>query len=129
MENKKETLEEVTDKVLKDENAQAEAVTSLLKVDKRKQGENSDVELKTEIPNGMILNLHTSLDVVGNWLEQTFKEKCILTELIHKRERKSISLQRKSRAEIVAVARNPDITTNQATLDEGMLKRFFTSRK
>lgn len=124
----KESLDEMTDKFLKEENPQAEAVNSLIKVEKRKQGENSDVELKTEIPDNMVLNLHTSLDVVGNWLEQTFKHPCILTELIHKRERKSISLKRQSRAEIVAVARNPDINTAQVGMDEGMLRKFFTPR-
>ena len=123
-----DSIDERTERMLKEENPQAEAVNSLIRVDKRQKGENSDVELKTEIPNELILNIHTSLDVVGNWLEQTFKEKCILTELVHKRERKAISLHRQSRAEIVAVARNPDFNQNQFGIEEGMIKRFFTPR-
>jgi len=123
-----DTLDEKTERILKEENPQAEAVNSLINVKKRIEGENSEVELKTEIPNDMILNLHTSLDVVGNWLEKTFKENCILTELVHKRERKSISLKRQSRAEIVAVARNPDFTQNQMGMDDNILKKFFTPR-
>jgi hypothetical protein len=123
-----DTLDERTEKMLREENPQAEAVSSLINVKKRTQGENSEVELKTEIPNDLILNLHTSLDVVGNWLEQTFGESCILTELVHKRERKSISLRRQSRAEIVAVARSPDINMSQMGMEEGMIRKFFTPR-
>jgi hypothetical protein len=123
-----ESLDERTEKLLKEENPQAEAVSSLINVKKRQEGENSEVELKTDIPNEFVLNLHTSLDVVGNWLENTFHEKSILTELIHKRERKAISLKRQSRAEIVAVARSPDFNNTQMGVDEGVFRKFFTPR-
>lgn len=123
-----DSLDERTEKLLKEENPQAEAVSSLINVKKRVQGENSEVELKTDIPSELILNLHTSLDVVGNWLEQTFGQRSILTELVHKRERKAISFKRQSRAEIVAVARNPDFNQNQMGMEEGMFRKFFTPR-
>lgn len=123
-----DSLDERTEKLLKEENPQAEAVGSLINVKKRVQGENSEVELKTEIPNEMILNLHTALDVTGNWLENAFGVPCILTELVHKRERKAISLRRQSRAEIVAVARSPDFNQTQLGIEEGMLRKFFTPR-
>jgi hypothetical protein len=42
----KDTLDERTEKLLKEENPQAEAVSSLINVKKREQRENSEVDLR-----------------------------------------------------------------------------------
>ncbi len=118
--------------ILKEENPTAEAVKALIKVEKRVAGQDSEVELKTDLTEDEI-KIHTVLGVLSNLIEmkaEDFNSKCILSDVIEKKERKSLSKDRKSRLEIVEVARHPDM--NMGFSDggnESFIKRFFSSRK
>lgn len=127
----KKSLDEIADDIMTEQNPQADAVNALIKSEPRVSGEPSDIELKTDLINLDQVNLHTALDVLGNILEMApkdFNASVILSSIIHRRERKLLSLQRRSRTEIVNVAKNPDLPQENMP-QEGFLKRFFTSRK
>lgn len=127
------SIDQNINEMLKDDNPAAEAVNALIKVRKRKAGEDSEVELKTDLSEDEI-KIHTVLGVLSNLIEmkpQDFTKKCILSEVIDKKERKSLSKDRKSRLEIVEVAKQPDVNMPLGTQsgNESFIKRFFTSRK
>ena len=129
----KESLDENIDKLLKEENATTKAVESLITVKDRVTGKASEVELKTDLSDDEI-KLHTVLAVTSDVLEMdehTFKTKCILADVIEKKERKALSKDRKSREEIVMVARQPDIQMGDmgGQQKDGFVKRFFSSRR
>ena len=130
--NNKNSIDDDVDRLFQDDNPTAEAVRSLINVTSRKKGENSEVELKTDL-NLDEIKLHTVLETLGLVLEDdhiNFNSKCILLNLIEKKERKSISKDRQSRSEIVAIARQPDqILMPGQEQNPGMLKKFFTSKK
>lgn len=126
-------IEDQVEQVLKESSPKADAVKALIDVKKRVVGEDSDVEVKTDLTRDDV-SVHSLLDTMSNILEMTpqqFNSKCILAELVHKKERKLISKDRMSRREIVDVARNPDqqILAGTQGQDQSFLKRFFTSRK
>lgn len=130
----KETLDENIDKLLKEESATTKAVESLITVKDRVTGKASEVELKTDLSDDEI-KLHTVLAVTSDVLEmdeKTFKTKCILADVIEKKERKALSKNRKSREEIVMVARQPDIQMGGMggmPQKDNFVKRFFSSRR
>jgi hypothetical protein len=126
------SLDDVTEQVINESNPQGEAVTALIESKPRETGEASDIELKTDLNGLDEVNLHTTLDILGNILEMPiakFNSSCIISDIIHRRERKLLSLNRKSRAEIVNVARNPDMNMMQSEQNESFIKRFFTGRR
>lgn len=126
------TIDENINEILKDENPTAQAVNALIKVEDREAGKDSDVELKTDL-NEDEIKIHTVLGVLSNLIEmkpEDFTKKCILSKVIEKKERKSLSKDRKSRLEIVEVARHPDVNMMaQPTGNESFIKKFFTSKK
>lgn len=126
------TIDESINEMLKDENPTAQAVNALIKVEDREAGKDSDVELKTDL-NEDEIKIHTVLGVLSNLIEmkpEDFTKKCILSKVIEKKERKSLSKDRKSRIEIVEVARHPDVNMMaQPTGNESFVKRFFSSKK
>lgn len=129
----KKTIDENIDELLKEENPTAEAVKALIKVRTREAGQDSEVELKTDLSEDEI-KIHTVLGVLSNIIEmkpEDFTKKCILSDVIDKKERKSLSKDRKSRLEIVEVARQPDVNMPLGTQsgNESFIKRFFTSKK
>lgn len=126
------TIDENINEILKDENPTAQAVNALIKVEDREAGKDSDVELKTDL-NEDEIKIHTVLGVLSNLIEmkpEDFTKKCILSKVIEKKERKSLSKGRKSRLEIVEVARHPDVNMmGQPTGNESFIKKFFSSKK
>jgi hypothetical protein len=126
------TIDQSINEILKDDNPTAEAVSALIKVKDREAGKDSEVELKTDLSEDEI-KVHTVLGVLSNLIEmkpEDFTKKCILSKVIEKKERKSLSKDRKSRLEIVEVARHPDMNLlQQPTGNESFVKRFFTSKK
>lgn len=129
----KDTLDENIDKILKEESATSKAVDSLITVKDRETGKASEVELKTDLTDDEI-KLHTVLAITSDVLEmdeKTFTTKCILADVIEKKERKALSKNRKSREEIVMVARQPDIQMGDMGMPhkDNFVKRFFSSRR
>jgi hypothetical protein len=124
-------LGDITDDILREENPQADAVNALIKSRPRVSGEPSEIELKTDLTSDEV-RIHTALDCIGNILEmpkEKFNGSCILSDIVHRKERKALSLNRKSRGEIVNVARNPDQIVDGGQPQEGFIKRFFSSRR
>jgi len=131
--NLEQSIDQNINDILKDENPTAQAVNALIKVGDREAGKDSEVELKTDLTVDEI-KIHTVLGVLSNLIEMNpddFTKKCILSEVIEKKERKSLSKDRKSRLEIVEVARQPDVNMPLGTNagNESFVKRFFTSKK
>lgn len=131
MKKEKTTLEDVADNSLKEDNAQSEAVRSLLKVDPRAKGElSTDIELKTELTDAQTC-LHTQGNMLGHIFElneKNFTDKNLIQELIDLKERKLVSLRRQSRKEIVDVARNPDMSISGEEHRDSFVKRFFSGK-
>lgn len=127
----KQTIEDTIEGTLKDESAQTKAVTSLIEVkDKIKGSLGSDIELKTDLSIKDVC-LHTAIDIMGHILsmeKKDFATAPILEKLTTLKERKSLSKERKSRREIVEVARNPDMQF-MGQEQAGFVKRFLTSNK
>ena len=131
MKNRKETLEDVADNSLREDNAQSEAVRSLLTVKPRLHGDlATDIELKTELTDAQTC-LHTQGNLLGHiWElnEGNFTEKNLIQELVDLKERKLVSLKRQSRREIVDVARNPDMSIQGEEHRDSFVKRFFKGK-
>ena len=123
------SIDQNINEILKEENPTAEAVNALIKVKEKEVGKDSEVELKTDLTEDEI-KIHTVLGVLSNLIEmkpEEFTKKCILSSVIEKKERKSLSKDRKSRLEIVEVARHPDMTMGMPPAgNESFIKRFFT---
>ena len=125
----KTSLDDIAETLLKEENPTAEAVNALIKVRDKERNKPSDVELKTDLSDDEV-KIHSVLSVLNTALEGNFKKTFILGGLIESKERKALSKDRKSRTEIVEVARRPDVNTfEQNTRGEGFIKKMFTPRK
>ena len=70
--NNKKSIDDDVDRLFQDDNPTAEAVRSLINVTSRKKGENSEVELKTDL-NLDEIKLHTVLETLGLVLEDGMK--------------------------------------------------------
>lgn len=126
-----ETIDDTVEKFIKQDNPQSTAVKHLVDVrerDKNKLG--TDVELKTDLTSDQIIT-HSVMAVVNSALEMSedeFNNSCILGDLIDTIERKSISKDRKSRGEIVAVAKSPDTNITEGNVKQSFMKRFFSPK-
>lgn len=130
---KKMGLDEAIEGEIREKNPTAEAVTHLLSVKKRLKGEpDTDIELKTDLSENDV-KIHTAVDLMASFLsmdDNQFVKTPIISELVNKKERKLLSKDRKSRQEIVDVARQPDMFMDREEVQkQSMMKRFFTSRK
>ena len=113
-------LDEEVENIFKEENPTATAVNSLVKIENDR-----DVELKTDL-SGDEIKIHSVLAVVNDVLEMNekrFTDKCVLGGLILSKERKSLSKERKSREEIVAVAKQPDMNISQSGMENANIMR------
>lgn len=130
--NKEKQPEKSIDEIVKDETAQSKAVSSLIDVKPKKEGElGSDIELKTDLTENET-KFHTVIDLMSFILSMKstdFTSKQILDKITILKERKLLSKDRKSRQEIVEVARAPDMTVMGADTGTGAVRRFFTSHK
>lgn len=101
-------LEDEIETQLKDDSAQSRAVDALLNVKERNvKAIGSDIELKTDLEADEH-KTHTVAQIISNVIEMTDKEfnsRCVLGDIIEKKERKSLSKERRSRTETVEVAR------------------------
>ncbi len=129
------TLDEKLDKFLSEDSPSARAVNALVDVKSNDKENNFDtnVEVKTDLTSDLV-RLHSAGEILGIILElneEDFVKKNIITLLINKLERKLISKDRKSREEIVAVARQPDQQNfiGEGGARDGVMKRMFTPRK
>lgn len=126
-------LDNLTDEIIKEENASSEAIRSLITVKKTGKAQDSDVELKTDLTADEVKG-HTIISIISKFLEMDenqFKTTCILSELIAKKERKAWSKDRQSRKEIVEVSRQPDFPSDfgQNIKKEGFIRKLFTPRQ
>lgn len=122
-------IEDKVERILREENPTGEAIKSLINIKPRLKGENSDVELKTDLSADEVVN-HTRLNFIGNILERkrsVFADTNMLNNLIEIKERKAISKERKSRAEIVAISKAPDVISPVSD-SMGILGKMFTSQ-
>lgn len=126
--------DDVNDVILNDQTPAGEAVKHLIDVKPRVSGmSDTDIELKTDLDSDEI-RLHTVADVLSTILESkpdVFNSKCIISDLVNKKERKSLSKNRLSRQEIVAVARQPDMFMGnpEQQQSQGFIKRLFMPRR
>jgi len=125
------SIDDDVDEIIKDDNPTAQAVESLIKVRDQKKGQQSEIELKTDLDDSDVC-VHTSVDMLQAVLEMEGDDmatKSILGILVNKKERKLLSKDRKSRLEIVEVARHPDMNVSQDQAKQGFVQRFFSRRK
>lgn len=125
-------IDDDIEKEIKEENPQAEAVRSLINVAPRKAGQSdTEIELKTDLDENEV-KLHTACDIMANVLEMKpldFSSKSVISPLVNKKERKALSKMRKSRGEIVEVARNRDnIFQDQDQEGKSFMRRWFSPR-
>lgn len=131
--SKMSNLDEKITSMIKEEHPTADAVKSLINVRDRKKGKvGSDIELKTDLDKDQVC-IHTAVDMMTNILEMqpsNFNKKCVIGDLVNLKERKLLSLDRKSRTEIVEIARHPDlIQQDMQSKQGGFVSRLFSSRK
>lgn len=129
--NISETIDDTVEKFIKQDNPQSTAVKHLVDVgEKKKDKLGSDVELKTDLDSDQIRE-HSKVALmarcVGMSAEQ-FSEADIMGDFLEIIERKSISKNRESRKEIVAVARNPDTNITEGNMKQSFWKRFFSPK-
>lgn len=126
-----EDLERLADELSRDEAPTARAIKSLIEVKKPLAGEDSEIELKTDISDDE-QKIHAILSILSQAITKPdmMAGECILSPVINKLQRLALSKSRKSREEIVAVARQPDM--NMLGLpppEQGMVRSFFSSRR
>lgn len=125
------TLDEKTEAILQDENPTATAVKSLIDVKDRVKGKTSNVELKTDLTDNEV-KIHSVLAVLNDTIdngEKEFDKSCVLGTLIERKERKALSKDRKSRQEIVSVAKQPEFGDMESVRKESMVRKLFTPRR
>lgn len=138
MSNKKPvmTLDEQVEGEIREESPQIKAVSALIDV-KEKSVDNDgittrgDVELKTDLTDSDTC-AHTVVEFINELmsLDPTQFDKFDVTGVVvEKKERKLLSLNRKSRAEIVNVARQPDVSMMDDNVKKGIWGRMFTPRQ
>lgn len=127
-----EDLEKIADKLSEDEQPTARAIKSLIEVKDHKKGTASEIELKTDITEDE-QKIQSVLSVISEIIsnKDSLKDDCILSPVIMKLQRLALSKNRKSRAEIVAVARQPDMSMGMMDggQNDGFVRRLMTSRK
>ena len=126
-------IEDEVEGILKDESAQAKAVSSLIDVKDRVNNKiGSDIELKTDLDTEKEVCNHTVVDLINVALsldDNDANSHLISEDLVTIKERKLLSKGRKSRMEIVEISRQPDMNMMGDNQNQGFMKRLFTSRK
>lgn len=121
------TLDDDVEHIFREENPQAEAVKSLLNVKSRQKGQDSEIELKTDLDKNALC-IHTAADLLAQVLDmdaKTFNSRCILGDLVNIKERKLLSKDRKSRQEIVEISKQQSFEEEQAKRSERFVKKLF----
>ena len=86
--------------------------------------------MKTDLDDNAVV-IHTAVDMMNRILDMSkkdFTENIITQDLVQIKERKLLSKGRKSRREIVEVARNPDQNVFEGDQSQSFVKRMFTPR-
>lgn len=123
------TIEDVIKESLKNKTASLLAVETLVNVrTKAKDSEDfgSDVELKTDLSEREVI-VHSLLDEISRILNMTpaeFKQDIVVPKMVERKERKLLSKNRKSREEVVRVAKPEDTEQQQ----RGFLSRLFSPK-
>jgi len=126
-------LDEVADKILKDDSAQKKAVEALIELKPLQDKNHTETEIKTDFENENTVIAHTVADTINQFIfdSKNFGKLSVLGRIVDKKERKLLSLKRRSRTEIVEVAKNPDMSINdmQSVRGEGAVRKFFAPRR
>jgi hypothetical protein len=121
-----DTLEDTIKGAMQEKNAGVIAVETLTSVkDKGIKDFGSDVEIKTELNQNECL-AHALVDEISLWLNMNsndFMNTDVLSSLIQRKERKLLSKDRKSRGEVVEVARARMTEENE---QKTFMKRMFS---
>jgi hypothetical protein len=106
-----------------------EHLVSVKKPESRKEDFGTEIELKTELSE-MDVFVHTVCDEVNRWLSLSKEDDManinVLGTIVERKERKLLSKGRKSRSEIVEVARPQQQGDNAQT--QNFIRRLFTPR-
>ena len=126
------TLDDEIREISNEDTATAEAVKSLINVAPGPKGR-AEIELKSDMTEDEV-KVHSILAIINTAIQATpgeFGRDCILGALIEKKERKSLSKNRLSRSEIVAVAKHPDMPSDfeYEARKQGFLRRLFTRKE
>ena len=128
-----QNLEALSNQLLNEENAGAEAIRSLLTVDQPIGSEPSDIELKTDLSEDEHKILSVLLPVDSILTDKNaLKTKSFIGMITNRHQRLALSKDRKSRSEIVAVARQPDFGGGFGAGEvkkQGMFSKLFSSKK
>jgi hypothetical protein len=128
------TLDDITTQLMDEKSAQKIAVESLIKIAPRNEFEkfSSEVELKTDLTENEIIS-HSVLDILDIFTKsiEKFSSKSVMAEIVNKKERKLLSKDRKSRTEIVDVAKAPMFPAGEmeGMRQESAVRRFFKPRQ
>jgi hypothetical protein len=119
--------------IIKPDNPTGDAIKSLIRVKPTERAKDSDVELKTELEGNNEVRGHALLSTCSKVLEMSeaeFSGSIIIGQLIDKKERKAWSKNRRSRSEIVEIARQPEIPRDSLVdaRKEGFFRKLFTPR-
>lgn len=96
----------------------------------KRQG--SDIELKTDFGSREQAIAHAVVDEIGRWLltkPVNFNKLPITLKLTEVLERKFLSIERKSRGEIVTIAKSPETNVIEGEKPSGFLKRMVTPHR
>lgn len=125
-------LDEELEGMLREENPQAEAVRSLIKVaDKKKGSLGSEIELKTDLTSNEVV-IHTAVDMMNRILDMSpkdFNSGIITQDLVQIKERKLLSKNRLSRREIVEVSKTPEMNMGMDMGQQSFVKKLFTPKQ
>lgn len=121
-------ISEDREEVINEATAKDKAVESLINVAPKMKGKNSEVELKTDLTEADVC-LHTQAAMLGKMIDLIDKplEKAeeLITDVIETKERKLLSKDRRSRLEIVEIAKSPETFMAAGEENRGFLSRFF----
>jgi hypothetical protein len=130
------TLDDEVEGEIRDESPQTKAVSALIdikerSVDSKGKTSRGDVELKTDLTDQDTCS-HTVVEFMNELLRfdrGKSHDFDIAGVLVEKKERKLLSLNRKSRIEIVNVARQPDISMMDDNVKKGLWSKMVTPRQ
>jgi hypothetical protein len=130
------TLDDEVEGEIRDESPQTKAVSALIdikerSVDSKGKTSRGDVELKTDLTDQDTCS-HTVVEFMNELLRfdrGKSHDFDIAGVLVEKKERKLLSLNRKSRIEIVNVARQPDVSMMDDNVKKGLWSKMVTPRQ
>lgn len=123
-------IEDVIKDSLKNKTASLLAVETLVSVKNKEHKEDfgTDVELKTDLDERSVI-VHSLLDEVSRILmlsPSDFNKEIVVPKIVERKERKLLSKNRKSREEVVRVAKPEESVEEKRA---GIFSRLFTPKQ